>query len=98
MNRKLIAIGILLALVASDAAIYGREVIAIAIMFTIYGLPSLVASLRNHRQKGAIAAVNLLLGWTFIGWAVAMIWAFTNDLEGSDVLEVLRTSRNPDIR
>ncbi len=41
----------------------------------IYFVPTVVASLRNHRNVLAIAIVNLLFGWSCIGWVVALIWA-----------------------
>lgn len=40
-------------------------------------LPTIVAFCRGHHNAGAIAATNILLGVTGIGWIVAMIWAFT---------------------
>ena len=44
-------------------------------LFALYFLPSLIASGRGLHQRGAILLVNLFLGWTFIGWIVALIWA-----------------------
>jgi hypothetical protein len=52
--------------------------IALAIgMVAAYFAPSIVANRRAHHQGGAILTLNLLLGWTMIGWIVAMIWAMT---------------------
>ena len=36
---------------------------------------------RDHAQKRDIGgiAVNLLLGWSFIGWVVALVWSLTTD-------------------
>ena len=42
-----------------------------------YFIPAVVALSRNHHQSGAIFALNLLLGWTFLGWAAALVWALT---------------------
>lgn len=42
-----------------------------------YLIPSIVAANRQHHQIGAIATLNLLLGWTFLGWAAALVWAMT---------------------
>jgi hypothetical protein len=39
--------------------------------------PSLVAYHRGHPNAMAIFALNLLLGWTFVGWVVALVWALT---------------------
>ena len=41
----------------------------------VYFLPTIVASNRKHRQATAIGALNLLLGWTILGWVVALVWA-----------------------
>lgn len=43
----------------------------------VYMIPSIIASLRKHHNAFAIFLTNLLLGWTVIGWVVALIWAFT---------------------
>jgi len=40
-----------------------------------YLLPALVAHWRHHPQENQVFILNLLLGWTLIGWAVALIWA-----------------------
>jgi Superinfection immunity protein len=43
--------------------------------FGIFFLPALVALRRNHPNAAAILALNLLLGWTFLGWVIALVWA-----------------------
>ncbi len=43
----------------------------------IYFIPSLVAYKKQHIQKQAILILNIFLGWTFIGWVVALIWSVT---------------------
>lgn len=43
-----------------------------------YFLPTIYATRRKHRSKDAIAVLNLLLGWTFIGWVAAAVWASTD--------------------
>ncbi|WP_339739747.1 superinfection immunity protein [uncultured Maricaulis sp.] len=49
-----------------------------AIAFLIIGfMPTLIALLRGHDNSFAIFLTNLLLGWTGIGWLVALIWSFT---------------------
>ena len=40
-----------------------------------YGLPALVAAYRRHDRSEAIARLNLLLGWTVVGWLVLLAWA-----------------------
>ena len=43
----------------------------------LYFLPSLIGALRDHHNMGAIFALNLLAGWTAIGWLVALVWSMT---------------------
>lgn len=40
-----------------------------------YLLPSIIASSRRHRNGWGILILNLLLGWTIIGWIAALIWS-----------------------
>lgn len=43
----------------------------------LYFLPSIIGA--SKANAGAIFALNLFLGWTFIGWVVALVWALTTD-------------------
>ncbi len=45
----------------------------------LYVLPSIIAGYRHKKNVNAIGVLNLLLGWTVIGWIVALIWALTED-------------------
>ena len=47
--------------------------------FVLYFLPTLVALLREKYDKLSIFLLNFFLGWSVIGWIVALIWAFKND-------------------
>jgi hypothetical protein len=51
----------------------------LAIVFLIvYFLPTIIAAAREHHNDGAIFALNLLLGWTFLGWVAALVWSLTS--------------------
>jgi RsiW-degrading membrane proteinase PrsW (M82 family) len=52
-----------------------------ALILILYFLPTFVAEIRHHPQKVAIAVLNLLLGWTLIGWVVALVWAIIKSPE-----------------
>jgi hypothetical protein len=55
-------------------------VITVFLLFLIlvlYFLPSAIASHREHHQRAAIAVLNVFLGWTALGWIVALVWAST---------------------
>ena len=48
----------------------------LAILIFGYFLPILVALLRGHRKLGGIFLLNLLAGWSGLGWVAAFIWSF----------------------
>jgi T4 superinfection immunity protein len=50
----------------------------LAVGFFVWLLPGFIASVRKHHNQGAIWAVTILCGWTFVGWVIALVWAFTN--------------------
>lgn len=52
-------------------------VIELLLIAIIYMLPTLVAYARDLPQRGRITVVNIIFGWTLIGWVVAFIWAMT---------------------
>lgn len=47
----------------------------------IHFLPTIIAALRRGRSLVGIFLLNLFLGWTVIGWIIALIWALTNERE-----------------
>ena len=51
--------------------------VTLAILFLLYFVPTWIAGARNHHNQYAILALNLFLGWTFVGWVVALVWALT---------------------
>lgn len=51
------------------------------IAFAIYFIPLIVAYIRKHNNTAAIAVLNLVLGWTFLGWLAALLWALNSDIE-----------------
>jgi hypothetical protein len=57
----------------------------------IYFVPTIVANRRGHNQRLAILMLNIFLGWTLLGWVVALVWACTTDV--SPKLDVTRAIR-----
>ena len=49
----------------------------VAVVMGLYFLPAITAWMRGHHSKWAIIALNILLGWTIIGWVGALIWSLT---------------------
>lgn len=59
-----------------EVYVMGPEAGIAALIF--FFLPSFIAMLRGHNNTFAIFLTNLLLGWSGIGWIVALIWSFTS--------------------
>jgi hypothetical protein len=47
------------------------------LLAVLHFVPTLIALARGHHNGFAIFLTNLLLGWTVIGWVVALIWSCT---------------------
>jgi hypothetical protein len=48
--------------------------------FVLYFLPSIIGLARNKRDITAIILLNFFLGWTAIGWVIALVWAVKTDI------------------
>ncbi|MCE9585607.1 superinfection immunity protein [Candidatus Nomurabacteria bacterium] len=57
------------------------------LIFALYFLPSINAYWKKKRNKSAVLTLNFFLGWTVIGWIVALIWSSTNDAPATVVIE-----------
>lgn len=51
------------------------ELLLAVLIFAFYFLPTLIAFLRQHKNKLAIFLLNLFLGWTVLGWVVSLVWS-----------------------
>ena len=65
----------------------------IAVLSLGYMLPWAIAATRNSSSQWAVFAVNLLLGWTFLGWIAALIMAVVGGTGNTNVV-VMQTA-NP---
>ncbi|MAR78969.1 MAG: hypothetical protein CMM18_01925 [Rhodospirillaceae bacterium] len=48
-----------------------------AVLGPVYILPILIAIKREHPRIFMIALFHSILGWTGIGWAISLLWAFS---------------------
>jgi uncharacterized membrane protein HdeD (DUF308 family) len=62
-----------------DAISVGSGILMLLLGIAIYFAPTLVANSRGKRNTTAIFCLNLFTGWTFIGWIIALVWAFTHE-------------------
>ena len=78
---KWLPIGIV-AIIAGGIVAGGSNLDAVYILILIlYFVPWLIALMRDHNNIGSILVVNLFLGWTVIGWIVALAWACSDNVK-----------------
>lgn len=53
--------------------------VATAAAAAVYLLPTIIAYRKQKGNRAAILALNIFLGWTFLGWLIALIWALKID-------------------
>ncbi len=55
---------------------FSRVTIMVVITVAMYILPTLLAWKRQSSRRWRITAINLLLGWTVVGWVVSMVMTY----------------------
>ena len=58
-----------------------ESIFYLVLVISIYFLPWIKAWRWGHSKIEAIAVLNVLLGWTFVGWVAALVWAYTEKKE-----------------
>ncbi|HXU27378.1 MAG TPA: SHOCT domain-containing protein [Bacteroidia bacterium] len=67
------------------------SVIVVAIIIIVIALPSIILYMlpyiisRGKSFSSSVFWFNLLLGWTFIGWIIALVWAVSEDGDSSQL-------------
>jgi len=56
--------------------IYFVWIVSVIFGISVFLLPTIVAVVGRKRNTTAILALNVLGGWTIVGWVVALVWAF----------------------
>jgi hypothetical protein len=86
------------AAIASSLALYvviAGFSIAISLSVATYMLPTLIAIKRHHRRAFSVAVLDILLGWTIVGWAIALIWSWTDAANSKGVPVILPVATAP---
>ena len=60
--------------------------LSIFLGLAIYFIPTIIAFIRGHASKWGIMLVNLILGFTGVGWLFALIWSVSNKGQGNVVV------------
>jgi len=64
----------------------GALIILGILALVLYFLPTILSLILRRRNTLAIFAMNLLLGWSLVGWVVALVWALTKDNQNQTVI------------
>ena len=62
----------------------GQTLLAIVfwiVLFVAHWSPAIIAFNKGHHNKWPIFWVNFFLGWTLLGWVVALVWALSKPPE-----------------
>ncbi|HTR05117.1 MAG TPA: superinfection immunity protein [Paraburkholderia sp.] len=51
------------------------EIVVLAAVVALYFLPALIADRRRRHDLLIIALFNAMLGWTVLGWLLALFWS-----------------------
>jgi hypothetical protein len=62
-------------IVIIDSAVLPFSLSIFAVILLIYSIPSLIAYSRKHHNFLSILFTNWLLGFTILGWIIALIWS-----------------------
>ena len=62
-------------MVIASAAGPVAGLLLVFIALAAYFAPTIVAFARHHHQANTVLVINLFLGWTFVGWVVALAMA-----------------------
>jgi len=53
--------------------------VLLTLLSLFYFLPFAIAFNKKRANTGDIFALNLFLGWSLIGWVVALVWALKEE-------------------
>ncbi len=65
-----------------------KGVVMVVACLGVYILPSLLAWKRGSSRRWKITAINVLLGWTVIGWIVSMVLTYAYEPPPAGELDV----------
>ena len=54
-------------------------ILVVAFGLPVYFVPTIIAAIRQTRNLIAIILLNVLAGWTILGWVASLVWAIVAD-------------------
>ena len=63
---------------------FAMTAIMLGVIVLLPILPTILAFGRDHPRRQSLALVNILFGWTLIGWVVVFLWALLPEASPGD--------------
>jgi predicted RNA-binding Zn-ribbon protein involved in translation (DUF1610 family) len=60
----------------SSSGVAGAGTVMLVLLAVGYFLPTMIGATRHVPNVGSVVVINLFLGWTVIGWVIALAMAF----------------------
>ena len=67
------------------------ELIAVILFLpalVVYFVPTIIAAVRRVKNILGIVLLNVLAGWTFVGWIIALVWSIVDQKHISTVTNI----------
>jgi ABC-type sugar transport system permease subunit len=66
-------------------------IIVIMGLIATYFLPTIIALILHKRNTLAIFLLDLFLGWSLIGWVIALVWAVAKEKDQMIIIQNMNT-------
>lgn len=65
-------------------------IVLVSLLVALYLIPVMVGVARHVPDLGSIAVINILLGWTFAGWVLALALAMRSVRPAGPVVQLVQ--------
>ena len=56
----------------------------VPVSLAIYLLPIIIAAAKHKRDMLGVVLLNVLAGWSLVGWIISLVWAFSPDRDSTE--------------
>ena len=86
----------LIAASSTGGAVFGSFLFVLFVLgVAAYFIPAIIALVRRKSNTLAIFLLNLFLGWSLIGWVVALVWAVSKDQQPVVIQQTFHPGARP---
>jgi hypothetical protein len=65
-------------------------IVVFGVLIGLYLLPVIIGQVRHVPDVGSIATINILLGWTLVGWVVALALALRSANPAAPAVQIVQ--------